>query len=399
MTRMDVKRKCWLRAAALLGLAMSGSWAIAQPTLFASRVIAYQPSVSQNAQNPVFNDPQRALGAPQGGGTTSPDNSKVVTLGSFGGSITLGFDGTIVNHPPSPANPLGADLIVFGNAFYVFGSPSLRWMEPGVVEVSRDVNANGLADDAWYLVRGSRWIEGEASTSVGVRWTQRVIDGSSVPLAWLPAGRSSAQTWTESGWELFGEGFAGAQGSPVVADPSDGSITWGYADCSPTMVLGDMDGDGTADVEGMNPARFYTNPPRSDRSGGAVTAWSGGGDAVALENAVDASGQPAALPEIDFVRIRSAVVSSFASPFGESSVEVGGVAKVVVRARADMAGQGGALGPDGVIDNNDFIVFIDLFFSQHVLADIGIEGGAEGSDGAFDNNDFIVFVSWVFAGE
>ncbi len=65
---------------------------------------------------------------------------------------------------------------------------------------------------------------------------------------------------------------------------------------------------------------------------------------------------------------------------------------------ADVGRQGGAHGADGVLDNNDFIVFIDLFFSQSPLADRGTTGGVPGSDGAWDNNDFIVFIDQFFAG-
>ncbi|MDP1661991.1 MAG: GC-type dockerin domain-anchored protein, partial [Phycisphaerales bacterium] len=65
---------------------------------------------------------------------------------------------------------------------------------------------------------------------------------------------------------------------------------------------------------------------------------------------------------------------------------------------ADLGTQGGAPGSDGVLDNNDFIVFIDYFFAHDPLADRGVQGGVPGSDGAFDNNDFIVFIDQFFAG-
>jgi hypothetical protein len=65
---------------------------------------------------------------------------------------------------------------------------------------------------------------------------------------------------------------------------------------------------------------------------------------------------------------------------------------------ADIAGEGGAAGGDGVLDNNDFIVYIGYFFAGDPLADVGSEGGAAGSDGNFDNNDFIVFISQFFGG-
>ncbi len=65
---------------------------------------------------------------------------------------------------------------------------------------------------------------------------------------------------------------------------------------------------------------------------------------------------------------------------------------------ADIAGQGGVPGADGLLNNNDFVVFIDYFFTQNPLADRGSQGGVAGSDGSFDNNDFIVFIDQFFAG-
>jgi len=65
---------------------------------------------------------------------------------------------------------------------------------------------------------------------------------------------------------------------------------------------------------------------------------------------------------------------------------------------ADLGRQGGVAQPDGRLDNNDFIVFIDEFFDQSTVADRGSTGGVPGPDGAFDNNDFVVFVDQFFAG-
>jgi len=66
---------------------------------------------------------------------------------------------------------------------------------------------------------------------------------------------------------------------------------------------------------------------------------------------------------------------------------------------ADVGRTGGAYGPDGVLDNNDFVVFIDAFFDENrLVADVGSVGGAAGGDGALDNNDFIAFIDAFFAG-
>jgi hypothetical protein len=65
---------------------------------------------------------------------------------------------------------------------------------------------------------------------------------------------------------------------------------------------------------------------------------------------------------------------------------------------ADVGQQGGLVGADGVLDNNDFIAFINMFFAQDPGADLGIQGGLPGQDGHWDNNDFIAFISLFFAG-
>ncbi|MDP1661157.1 MAG: GC-type dockerin domain-anchored protein, partial [Phycisphaerales bacterium] len=67
---------------------------------------------------------------------------------------------------------------------------------------------------------------------------------------------------------------------------------------------------------------------------------------------------------------------------------------------ADVGGVGGVFTGcgDGVLDNNDFVVFIDLFFNGNVIADVGSVGGVPGADGHFDNNDFVVFIDMFFGG-
>ena len=63
---------------------------------------------------------------------------------------------------------------------------------------------------------------------------------------------------------------------------------------------------------------------------------------------------------------------------------------------SDIGSVGGAPGADAHLDNNDFVVFIDYFFSHNPIADMGSTGGAPGADGAWDNNDFVVFIDNFF---
>jgi uncharacterized membrane protein len=65
---------------------------------------------------------------------------------------------------------------------------------------------------------------------------------------------------------------------------------------------------------------------------------------------------------------------------------------------ADLGQQGGAVGPDGVLDNNDFIIFIAAFFTANARADVGRTGGLHGRDGILDNNDFVAFIDLFFQG-
>jgi hypothetical protein len=65
---------------------------------------------------------------------------------------------------------------------------------------------------------------------------------------------------------------------------------------------------------------------------------------------------------------------------------------------ADIGSQGGDANFDGILDNNDFAVFVTLFFNADPRSDVGQQGGLVGSDGAFDNNDFAAFVTLFFLG-
>jgi hypothetical protein len=66
---------------------------------------------------------------------------------------------------------------------------------------------------------------------------------------------------------------------------------------------------------------------------------------------------------------------------------------------ADTGSAGGLPGPDGQLDNNDFIAFIGAFFADdRFRADVGKAGGLAGADNRLDNNDFIAFINAFFSG-
>lgn len=66
---------------------------------------------------------------------------------------------------------------------------------------------------------------------------------------------------------------------------------------------------------------------------------------------------------------------------------------------ADVGTTGGVTCHDGVLDNNDMIVYINAYFtSNFALADVGATGGVRGPDGQLDNNDWIVYLDQYFTG-
>ncbi|MFT3685568.1 MAG: GC-type dockerin domain-anchored protein [Phycisphaerales bacterium] len=93
------------------------------------------------------------------------------------------------------------------------------------------------------------------------------------------------------------------------------------------------------------------------------------------------------------------LTSGLTSPkrFG-ARVDAGRIRLTVLCGAADIAGAGADANGDGLLNNNDFIVFINKFFAQDPSVDFGSTGGFQGSDGRFDNNDFIAFIDLFFAG-
>jgi hypothetical protein len=361
-----------LRSGCLAVLACTGTAHGQSP--FATRVMEYAPAPGQFVRNPQFNDPARALGPPGTmGGLTAGDNSKAVTLGGFGGTITLGFDHAIWRNP---RNPRGMDFIVYGNGFYVAGDPLRRHGECGVVEVSRDDNHNGLADDAWYLIPGSHLAPDAQRVSVG--WDEAALNPAYVPL-----GRSGL--WNTSGYMLPSAVFGA---SPVLVDPnSDGTEgVWGYADVGPTLLLGDSTAMNVVDDGAADPAVFYTAP--DDPLAVGIPPGSGGGAAISIAWAVDeATGAPAAPPldRIDFVRITTGV-NAGGPPLGEISTEVSAVADVRAEYRPDWNG-------DGVVGVQDIFEFLNSWF-----AGAGEDGGADyNNSGTTTVQDIFDFLNAWFA--
>ncbi len=222
-----------------------------------------------------FGIPERTLGEPYSGGTSLPNNQSVASLGTTGSYITLKFNTPITD---DPLNPMGLDFIVYGNAFWVGGNPQRRFCEPALVEISADANGNGLADDPWYLIPGSRG------------YTHAV----------LPEGIPQPEP-----------PLAGNVLNPNAsdADPSNNAqeYDWGYAELTPTQ------------------KKYLDNYVRPDdpRKVG-LTPRSGGGDAFDIQWALNL---PPGFNQVNFIRVWSFITGSTPS-FGAISPEIDAVADV-----------------------------------------------------------------------
>lgn len=227
----------------------------------------------------------------------SVDAGTYVSLGGFGGYITVSLDHSIDNIEGQ------YNFSICGNQFE--GSS-----EPGIVWVSQDTNNNGLPDDEWYELKHSEY--GMDCTKQFYAVTYYRPDGARMNTQWRDNyGKSGCVDYLEQfhkqafyypGWieersyTLYGtclearnyqdDELAEQNGSPEYwVNPSYG---WGY-------------------VDNMG----------SDRINGTV--WTG----FKISNAVNMDGSPANLKYIDFIKVVNGL-NTKSGWLGEVSTEVFG---------------------------------------------------------------------------
>lgn len=228
--------------------------------------------------------------------------SYLISLGGFGGSITVRFKESLRNEE-------GADFKVYGNAFYDPAyTPALAEQpggsaEPGIVWVSRDENGNGLPDDPWYELAGS--MTDDTATMADYTITYYVPDSIGGDIPWRDSrgdtGRiarmdmhpqeSYFPLWLASD-SLVLSGRLLPPNARWETKPSGSSqwilysYGWGYAD----------------------------NHPNNSELSNMDISW-----------AVDAEGNSVELESIDFVRVVTAVNQQLDKGVGETSTEFAGV--------------------------------------------------------------------------
>lgn len=270
---------------------------------FISKIVDFTPAPGQftNAEN---------IGTPAAAKSIAGTNKGLVSLGAFGGSVTVYFADGIKN---DPANPYGIDFTVYGNA-------TMTWSEPGIIQVMKDENRNGLPDDTWYEIAGSEHFWNSTNSSYSVTYQNNGLNVAG-DIYWgdnqqatgvVPLNSFHQQPYYPRTdlFPLISTDKYSLSGTRLVS-PIDISVpgsvisnhkVLGYADNTPVLSYSEKlpDNPYTAIVEGS------------------------GGDAIDIGWAVDTSKKSVSLDEIHFIRIYTGM-NAVAGWLGEVSTEITGI--------------------------------------------------------------------------
>ena len=285
--------------------ALLATLAAAAQSPYISRVYEYRPAPGQFVNKmPAYDEGDTAEDmARKAEECLAHDERVLITLGSYGGYVTFGFDHMVENH-------LGKmDLQILGNAFYSNANPNAGASreggscEPAIVLVSYDANDNGIPDDVWYELAGSdyrityyrpdenkertpnpeyafindtsyvRWVDNLGHTGHVYR---NVYHHQSYYPQWL-----DEESLTFEG-ALLADNYVDESGTGSYYVQY--AYAWGYAD----------------------------NHPHTDDRSKFTLEWS-----------VDEAGQPVHLPGIHFVKVYCAV-NQYCGWLGETSTEIMG---------------------------------------------------------------------------
>ncbi len=301
-----------------------------------------------------------------------PVSGTFITLGSYGGYVTFGFDHPLVNVPGE------YDLQVFGNAF---GSDSVAVAggssEPGIVMVGVDSDGDGVpsAGDRWYELAGSE--HSHAKTQKGfeityyrpdddvdtpnVRWTCNSVDS-------LQEGYVHINSFhTQPYWPLWVDGdkmtFTGTKLRCNALDVKGNGtyfiqyfFDWGYVD---NRVDYDWQGD-------------YDQAVRNKMNLGFDLDW-----------AVDADGNAVHLTHVDFIKVYCGILQE-CGWLGETSTEVKGAIDLHPDAPLPQQPQVvGDVNGDNTVDVGDVNLLINIMLGKAATTPAADLTG----DGAVDVGD------------
>lgn len=241
------------------------------------------------------------------------DARGMVSLGGFGGYITVGFDHRIENRPGL------CDFRVLGNAFGSSGDSRYGSSEAGVIQVSADSNGNGLPDDEWFEIAGSAH-NGEQEDWYGELEESgadiRTIKGYEITY-FYPESEPENATEQYIRWEdnQGGQGYISKNSShlqPYMPKWID-SDRLTFSGTRLPQNGKDLSGNGTYFGLYRFSYGYADNAPNTDNA-----------SAIDIDWAIDMDGNPAGLEGIDFIRIYSGIRQENGW-LGECSTEIMGV--------------------------------------------------------------------------
>lgn len=236
---------------------------------------------------------------------------RMITLGGYGGYVTVGFDHTLRNAKDAK------DFLVLGNAFE-------NSSEPGIIKVAYDVNQNGQPDEEeWFEIAGSAHHDPKQET-----WYERAKQAGNIVETYLdysitykkPAKEPT--TDEEKATYIYWEDNQGKKGYKVMntyhSQPyypqwiKEGQLTF-TGTCLPQNGIN----------QGTDKKPYFVLP--SFKYGYADNYPNKSADAaIDIDWAVDKDGKPANLPGVDFIKIYTGV-NQENGRLGENSTEVCGV--------------------------------------------------------------------------
>lgn len=275
---------------------------------YTSKVYEYRPAPGQFVNTmPYFEDGDNEETMRQ---KAEDDlvNDVMISLGSYGGYVTFGFDHTVVNVPGQK------DLFIKGNAFYsdipAYKDQKGGSAEPGIVMVAFDRNCNGKADeDEWYELAGSEYHKPTTIKDYEITYSRPTVHtpvpnpmGTLIDTLYIP--------WKDNQGAkgYFAKNMYHAQ-DYYPAWIAEDEMTFRGTLLPQNGV--DVSGRGTYYVLYAYPWGYVDNHPNDETDLCSFDiSW-----------AVDKNGNPVHLPGVDFIRVYTGVRQS-CGWMGETSTEV-----------------------------------------------------------------------------
>lgn len=297
----------------LLALLATTATATSQTSPYISRVYEYRPAPGQFVNViPKYEegDTPETMAA-KAEENIANNEQTLITLGSYGGYVTFGFDHLVENVPGM------MDFRILGNAFYSDANPNSGASreggscEPGIVMVSYDENGNGEPDDPWYELAGSEYHSDGTTHNYQITYYRPDENKERTPGENEYINDDTYIRWTDNqGREgyVYRNTFHNQSYYPQWLDEDE-------MDFEGTLLADnyvDESGTGTYYVLYAYAWGYADNHPNADDRAAFNIDW-----------AVDANGQHVNLPGVNFVKVYTGV-NQYCGWLGETSTEIMG---------------------------------------------------------------------------